>query len=44
MNVKKEGLSMKLTLAEANRKAQQLKLECSRILREEENTCTYAHG
>ena len=35
---------MKLTLAEANRKAQQLKLECSRILREEENTCTYAHG
>ena len=35
---------MQMTLTEANRKAQQLRLEAARILSEEENTRTYAHS
>lgn len=35
---------MKVTISEANRKAQQLKLEYTRILNEEKSVKTYAHG
>ena len=35
---------MQMTLTEANRKAQQLRLEAARILSEEENIRTYAHS
>ena len=35
---------MTITINEANRKAQQLKLEYARVLKEEENVRTYAHS
>ena len=35
---------MQMTLTEANRKAQQLRLDAARILSEEENIRTYAHS